>query len=144
MTPQERAEKSAAAIWSADNASKFIGISLDSVGPGTAVGHIVVTKNHVNGLNICHGGTLFHLADTLFAFACNSYNNRVVAQHCSINFMAAGMLGDTLTAKAREVVLRGRSGVYDVSITNQDGDAIALFRGNSRQIKGTNFVEDDA
>lgn len=144
MTPQERAEKSAAAIWSSDSASKFIGISLDSVGPGTAVGHIVVTEHHVNGLNICHGGTLFHLADTLFAFACNSYNKRVVAQHCSINFMSAGVLGDTLTAKANEVILRGRSGVYDVSITNQNGDTIALFRGNSRQIKGTNFVEDDA
>ncbi|MFK7854314.1 MAG: hydroxyphenylacetyl-CoA thioesterase PaaI [Granulosicoccus sp.] len=144
MTPQERAEKSSAAMWAGDSAAKYVGISLDSVGPGTAVGHIVVEKHHVNGLNICHGGTQFHLADTIFAFACNSYNHRVVAQQCSINFIAAGMLGDTLTAKATEVLVRGRSGIYDVLITNQHGETIALFRGNSRQIKGTNFPEDDA
>lgn len=142
MTPQERADKSAAAMWASDSASKFIGISLDSVAPGKAVGHINVEKHHVNGLDICHGGTIFHLADTIFAFACNSYNNRVVAQLCSINFAAAGMLGDTLTATASEVLVKGRNGIYDVTITNQNGDEIALFRGNSRQVRGTNFDEE--
>ena len=142
MTPQERAEKSAAAMWAEDGASKFIGISLDSVTPGKAVGHIKIEKHHVNGLEICHGGTIFHLADTIFAFACNSYNNRAVAQQCSINFMAAGMLGDTLTARATEVLVKGRNGIYDVMITNQNGDEVALFRGNSRQVRGTNFPED--
>lgn len=143
MTPQERADKSAAAMWGSDSASKFIGISLDSVAPGKAVGHIKVEKHHVNGLDICHGGTIFHLADTIFAFACNSYNNRAVAQQCSINFMAAGMLGDTLTATASEVLVKGRNGIYDVMITNQNGEEIALFRGNSRQVRGTNFPEDE-
>jgi len=143
MTPQERAEQSAAAIWAGDSASKFIGISMDSVGPGIAVGHIVVQKHHVNGLDICHGGTLFHLADTIFAFACNSFNKRAVAQHCSINFIAPGMLGDTLTAAASKVNESGRNGIYDVSITNQKDETVALFRGNSRQIKGTNFPEDE-
>ncbi|GLQ35146.1 phenylacetic acid degradation protein PaaD [Amylibacter marinus] len=142
MTPQERADKSAEAMWAADGASKFIGISLDSVAPGKAIGHITVEKHHVNGLDICHGGTIFHLADTIFAFACNSYNTRVVAQQCSINFMAAGMLGDTLTATAQEVLAQGRSGIYDVTVANQNGDIVALFRGNSRQIRGTNFPED--
>jgi acyl-CoA thioesterase len=143
MTPQQRADKSAAAMWSSDAASQFIGISLDSVAPGKATGHIKVEKHHVNGLDICHGGTIFHLSDTIFAFACNSYNNRAVAQQCSINFMAAGMLGDTLTATATEVMVKGRNGIYDVMITNQNGDEIALFRGNSRQVRGTNFPEDE-
>jgi acyl-CoA thioesterase len=142
MTPQERAERSAVAMWAADDASKWLGAELDAVGPGTARMSMRVEKHHTNGHDICHGGFIFTLADSAFAFACNSYNRTTVAQQNSISFVAPGRLGDTLTAEAVEVAVSGRSGVYDVTVTNQDGAVIALMRGCSRTIKGVNFEED--
>ncbi len=141
MTPEERARKSADAMWANDDASKWLGMSLDDVGPGTAKVSFTVEKHHTNGHDMCHGGYIFTLADSAFAFACNSYNQRAVAQHNSITFLAPGKLDDRLTAVAREVVSAGRSGIYDATVETQDGTVIAAFRGNSRTIGGTHFDE---
>jgi len=141
MTPQMRAEKSAAAMWADDAASKWLGMTLDNVGAGTAVMSFEVGPQHLNGHAICHGGYIYTLADSAFAFACNSYNNLVVAQQNSITYLSPAKLGERLTATAREVSLTGRSGIYDVSITAPDGRVVAEFRGGSRQIKGQHFEE---
>lgn len=103
---------------------------------------MTVETHHTNGHDICHGGYIFTLADSAFAFACNSYNQIVVAQHNSITFIAPGALGDRLTAVAREVARFGRSGIYDVRVENQDGKVIAEFRGSSRVVSGKHFEED--
>ncbi len=141
MTPQEIAQRSADAMWAGDKASKWLGVSLDSVGPGTATMTLTVAAHHCNGHGICHGGFIFTLADSAFAFACNSHNEIVVAQHCTISFLAPGKLGDRLTARAQEISKAGRSGLYDITVTNQDGATIAEFRGASRVIKGRHFEE---
>lgn len=130
-------------MWSKDAASKWLGAALDDVGPGTARMSMTVEKHHTNGHDICHGGYIFTLADSAFAFACNSYNRIVVAQHNVITFIAPGKRGDRLTADAREVARYGRSGIYDVRVTDQDGRLIAEFRGASRAIDGKHF-EDEA
>lgn len=139
QTADEIARLSAEAMWSKDDASKSLGISLDRVDPGSAVLSMKVTDRHTNGHNICHGGFIFTLADSAFAFACNSYNRIAVAQNNSISFLSPGKMGDTLTATATEVHRAKRSGIYDVVVTNQDNLKIALFRGNSRTLEGTVF-----
>lgn len=128
-------------MWARDDASKWLGASLDAVGPGTATLSMTVEKHHTNGHDICHGGFIFTLADSAFAFACNSYNQLVVAQHNVITFVAPGQLGDRLTATAREVARSGRSGLYDVTVKNQSGRLIAEFRGASRTVEGRHFDE---
>lgn len=142
ITPEERARRSAEAMWATDKASKWLGMSLDDVGPGTARMSFTVEEHHCNGHLICHGGYIFTLADSCFAFACNSYNQVTLAQQNSITFCAPGHKGDRLTAEAAEVQKAGRSGVYDVTVRNQDGTIIAVMRGNSRTIKGSNFEEE--
>lgn len=144
MTPQERAERSAAAMWAGDRASQAAGMKLVEIAPGRAVITMPVRGDMVNGHQICHGGYIFTLADSAFAFACNSYNKSVVAQENSITFLSPGRMDELLTATAQEVSLAGRSGVYDVVVTGQDGRKVALFRGLSRQIKGQHFEEDEA
>lgn len=141
MTPKTRAEKSAEAMMAGDNASKWMGITLVETEEGAAVMTLEVVAHHCNGHGMCHGGVTFSLADSAFAFACNSRNQATVAQQNSITYIAPGKLGDVLTARAREVSLTGRSGVYDVTVKNQDGTTIAEFRGNSRAIKGSMFQE---
>ena len=141
MTPKQRAEKSAAAMWAGDQASKWAGMEIAHVDEGTAVLELTVEQHHCNGHGICHGGVTFMLADSAFAFACNSRNQSTVAQHNVISFTAPGHLGDQLTATAREVSLTGRSGIYDVTVINQQGQQIAEFRGMSRAIKGHLFDE---
>ena len=143
QSAEEVARRSAEAMWSKDAASKWLGAALDDVGPGTARMSMTVEKHHTNGHDICHGGYIFTLADSAFAFACNSYNRIVVAQHNVITFIAPGKRGDRLTADAREVARYGRSGIYDVRVTDQDGRLIAEFRGASRAIDGKHF-EDEA
>ena len=143
MTPQERAEKSAAAMWATDKASKWLGIRLDAIGPGTATMSFVVQEHHLNGHLICHGGYIFTLADSTFAFACNSYNQVTVAQENTITYLSPGRGGERLTAHAVEAGKTGRSGVYDITVTGEDGRKVALFRGLSRTIKGQNFEEDE-
>ncbi|MFV1491055.1 hydroxyphenylacetyl-CoA thioesterase PaaI [Phaeobacter sp. JH18-32] len=141
MTPKERAEKSAAAMWAEDHASKWAGMEITHVDEGEATLELTIAQHHCNGHGICHGGVTFMLADSAFAFACNSRNQSTVAQHNVISFTAPGRLGDTLIATAREISLTGRSGIYDVTVTNQDGQQIAEFRGFSRAIKGQLFDE---
>ena len=140
-TPKERAEKSAAAMWANDSASPWLGMSLDHVDEGTATLSLEIEKHHTNGHGVCHGGVIFALADSAFAFACNSRNQATVAQHNSITYIAPGPLGERLIATAREVSLTGRSGIYDVSVTTQDGTLIAAFRGGSRTVRGALFEE---
>lgn len=143
MTPQELAEASARALWNEDSASQRLGMVLDHLAPGEATLSMIVTEAMTNGHGTCHGGYIFTLADSAFAFACNGYNQRTVGQHASITYLAPGHLGDRLTATARELSRQGRSGVYDVRITNQEGAQIAEFRGLSRTVKGTHLPVGD-
>jgi len=130
------AERAAAAMWERDNASKGLGMRIVRVAPGHAELAMTVRKDMVNGHAICHGGLVFTLADSAFAFACNSYNFNTVANGCAIEFMAPAHEGDELTAVAREQTQVGRNGVYDVEVRNQEGAVVALFRGKSTRIKG--------
>lgn len=124
------------AMWAEDEASRGLGMKLLRVGPGEAEISMPVTADKVNGQKICHGGFIFLLADSTFAFACNTYNERVVAQHCAVSFLRPARLDDLLTARAKEIHRGGRSGIYDVTVTRTDGTAIAAFRGHSRVIDG--------
>jgi acyl-CoA thioesterase len=142
ITAEERARRAAEAMWSDDAASKWFGMRIVSVTEGAAELSLTVAPQHCNGHGIGHGGVTFTLADSAFAFACNSRNRRAVAQHNSITYLAPARAGDTLTATAREVALKGRSGVYDVEVLNGDGVLIATFRGLSRLIDGTLFEEE--
>lgn len=144
MTPKIRAEKASAAMWANDHAAKWVGMTLERVDEGGSVMGLKVVGHHANGHGICHGGIIFALADTAFAYACNSRNQSTVAQHNMINFIAPGKVGDQLTARAHEVSQTGRSGIYDVRVTNQTGTTIAEMRGMSRAIKGQLFDEEDA
>jgi acyl-CoA thioesterase len=128
-------------MWADDVASRSLDMALDSVGPGRARLSMPVTAPMVNGLGLCHGGYIFLLADSCFAFACNSRNQRAVAQHCNITFVRPARLGMRLHASAEERSAVGRSGVYDVTVTAEDGSVIAELRGHSRQI-GRKFFED--
>lgn len=129
-------------MWSNDEASKWVGMDLVSVAPGRAVTRFTVEKKHTNGHEICHGGVIFTLADSAFAFACNSYNKLAVAQHNMISFVWPGQLGDRLTATAVEISRQGRSGIYDVRVTRDDGTVIAEMRGCSRDVPGQHFEEE--
>jgi acyl-CoA thioesterase len=139
MTPQELAELSAKAMWNDDSASQRLGMTLDHISLGEAKLSMTITEAMSNGHGNCHGGYIFTLADSAFAFACNSYNQLAVAQHCSITYLIPGRIGDRLTATAKEVSRRGRSGIYDIRITNQSGEHVAEFRGHSRTVKGTHL-----
>ncbi len=130
------AKAAAEVMWREDNASKWLGMKIEEVRPGYARLSMTVTANMVNGHNLCHGGLIFTLADSTFAFACNSHNQRAVAAGCAIEFLAPAFLGDVLTAEGVEQALRGRTGVYDMKVTNQKSELIAVFRGKSATIKG--------
>lgn len=141
MTPEDRARQSAHAMLARDNASRWLGLTLESVEPGLACMSLQLRDEHLNGHGICHGGVIFTLADTAFAVACNSRNKVAVAQHNTISYVSPGRAGERLTATAREISLTGRSGVTDVTVTGADGRVVALFRGASRQIEGVHFDE---
>ena len=141
MDAQERAERSAAAMFANDRASPGLGMKIDEIAPGRAVLSMPVREDFLNGHDICHGGFIFTLADSAFAFACNSYNQLAVAQENQITFMRPGRKGDLLTAEAVEVDRPGRSALYDVIVRNQAGDIIAAMRGLSREVKGRHFEE---
>ena len=127
-------------MFAVDTASKdTMGMQLMSCEPGRAVIQMTVKEMHLNGHKICHGGFIFTLADSAFAFACNTYNQRTVAQMASVSFLAPAFQGDTLTATATELHKQGRGGIYDVRVTNQNGVVIAEFRGHSRTVKGTHL-----
>ncbi|KZK91686.1 Acyl-coenzyme A thioesterase PaaI [Pseudovibrio sp. W64] len=139
MNKQELAEAVAASMWDEDEATQALGMTLDEIAPGRAVISMKVMERMTNGHKTCHGGYIFTLADSAFAFACNSHNQRVVAFQCSITFLAPAFEDDVLTATAEELTVQGRSGIYDIHVRNQDGAHIAEFRGNSRTIKGTHI-----
>ncbi len=141
LTPKQRATKSADVMWRTDAASQWVGMDIVNVDEGTAHLSLTIEAHHCNGLGNCHGGVTFALADSAFAFACNSRNQQTVAQHNSITYIAPAGVGDTLHAHAREVSLVGRSGIYDVEVRNQDNLVVAQFRGGSRTIKGHLFEE---
>jgi acyl-CoA thioesterase len=138
-TPAEAAalaRRGADHMWANDHASQALGMRLIDVGAGTAHVAMRVRRDMLNGHEICHGGLIFTLADSAFAYACNSYNLVTVASGCSIDFMAPAREGDELHAHAHERTATGRTGVYDIEVTNQRGEKIALFRGKSYRIKG--------
>jgi acyl-CoA thioesterase len=138
-TPAEAlqlAQDAAKAMWSRDHAAQALGMAIAEVTPGTSRLTMPVRQDMVNGHAICHGGLIFTLADTAFAYACNSYNLNTVASACNIDFLAPAHLGDSLVAVAVERVQSGRSGVYDVTVSTAAGKTVALFRGKSARIKG--------
>jgi acyl-CoA thioesterase len=141
VTPDELARRCADAMWADDVASQSLGMTLDDVGPGHATLSMPIRADMANGHGIAHGGFVFALADSAFAFACNSYNERTVAYACDIVFALPGRVGDVLTANAVERHRFGRNGVYDIRVTCGD-DVIAEFRGRSRTIGGA-FVDVD-
>ena len=132
----ELAERVAAAMYARDTASKALGMTIVEVNAGHAELTMPVRADMLNGHAICHGGYIFTLADSTFAFACNSYNFNTVAQGGAIDFLAPAREGDVLVATGRERSLGGRTGVYDIEVRNQRGETIALFRGKSYRIKG--------
>jgi acyl-CoA thioesterase len=136
LSPDDLARACAEAMWKEDDASKGLGMKLVEVKPGRATLTMTVRPEMVNGQRIAHGGFIFTLADSAFAFACNTHNERAVAAQGNITFIRPGKLGDILVATAREISRNGRSGIYDVCVTVDD-TVIAEFRGHSRVIGGT-------
>lgn len=133
----ELARRVGAAMFAADRASRqTMGMELVACEPGRAVMRMTVRPEHLNGHQICHGGFIFTLADSTFAFACNSRNHNTVAAGCSIEFLRPAHAGDVLTCEGVEQVQSGRHGIYDMRVVNQHGHAVALFRGKSAQIRG--------
>jgi len=133
--PQALAEATANSMYARDHATQALGIKIMAIKPGVASMQMVVQKTMLNGHQTCHGGYIFTLADSAFAFACNSYNIQAVAAGCSIEYLAPAYEYDVLTAEAQEQSRTGRTGIYDVAVMNQDGKKIALFRGKSHQLK---------
>ncbi len=134
--PQALADAVTAAMWSRDRATQGLGMQILSVKPGYALIAMQVRGDMVNGHHICHGGFMFTLADSAFAFACNSYNQNTVASACHIDFLAPAREGEVLEAEAVERSLSGRTGVYDITLRTRSGKTVALFRGKSYRIKG--------
>ena len=133
---QALAEAACRSMYDADACTRWLGMRLEAVGPGYARLSMTVRPEFLNGHRTCHGGLIFTLADSAFAFACNSHNHNTVAAGCSVEFLRPAQGGDVLTAEAAEQVLSGRHGVYDVRVSNQNDEVVAMFRGKSAQIRG--------
>jgi acyl-CoA thioesterase len=142
LSPDDLARACADAMWKQDDASSGLGMTIVDVGPGHATLSMTVQPHMVNGQRIAHGGFIFTLADSAFAFACNSHNEKAVSAQGNITFIRPGKLGDVLVASAREISRSGRSGIYDVRVKAGD-QIIAEFRGHSRMIPGTWLPETD-
>jgi len=140
LDPQAVAERVGAGMLADDAASRGLGMQVDAMGPGYARLSMTVRPEMLNGFKICHGGYITLLADSGFAFACNSYNELTLAAGIVVDFVAPAHAGDRLTAEAREVTQSGRTGVYDVTVTNQRGAIIAVLRGRSHRVKGKEVV----
>jgi acyl-CoA thioesterase len=137
LSPAALAAKVGESMFAADAASKdFMQMELVACEPGRAIMRMVVREAMLNGHQICHGGLIFTLADSTFAFACNSHNKVTVAAGCSIEFLKSAQAGDVLTCEGVERVLQGRHGIYDMNVTNQRGEVVAMFRGKSATIPG--------
>ena len=124
------------AMWARDNATLALGMTLSAIGPGSATMTMPVRRDMLNGHQMCHGGFIFTLADSAFAYACNSYNINAVAAGCQIDFLAPAREGEVLEADAAERASAGRTGVYDIAVRVRGGRQIALFRGKSHRIGG--------
>lgn len=140
--PEQLARACADAMFSRDLATQRLGIRLLDAGPGSAQLAMPVREDMIQGHGTCHGGFLFALADSAFAFACNSYDEATVAIGCSIDYVAPARLGDELTATASEQSRSGRTGNYDVRLENQHGQLIALFHGKSYKVRGTVLAQE--
>jgi acyl-CoA thioesterase len=134
--PQALAELAGKTMYERDPASQALGMTLDTIRPGYARMRMRVREDMLNGHGTCHGGFIFMLADSAFAFACNSHNFNTVGAGCTIDYLAPGRVGDVLVAEAVEQALAGKTGVYDVVVTDQDGRKVALFRGKSHRVAG--------
>jgi acyl-CoA thioesterase len=134
--PSELARVVGERMFSRDAASQMMGMRIEEIGPGTARLSMPVRADMLNGHAICHGGFIFTLADSCFAFACNSRNQNVVASACMIDFLAPAKEGEVLIAEAAERALAGRTGIYDIVVKSSDGRHIAMFRGKSHRIPG--------
>lgn len=132
----DRARRAVQALYDGDRASQMLGMKVLSCGPGRATVSMIVRPDMVNGHRICHGGLIFALADSAFAFACNSHGNNTVAAGAAIEFLAPGREGDVLRAIATERWRAGRAGVYEIEVRNQRDETVALFRGRSHQVAG--------
>ena len=141
LDPTALAQACAQSMWAEDRASQHFDMQIDQIDAGQATLSMTVREHMTNGHATCHGGIIFTLADSAFAFACNSYNQNAVAQMASIAFLSPAFVGDRLTATSREVTRKGRSGIYDTKVTNQKGELIAEFRGHSRTVKGTHLPD---
>jgi acyl-CoA thioesterase len=133
---QRLAEQSAQALFARDRASQALGMRLEAVRPGWARVVMAVRADMLNGHRVCHGGLVFALADSAFAFACNSYNETTVAAAGAIDFLGGAREGDELTAEASELWRTRRNGIYEITVSNQRGERVALFRGRSYRIDG--------
>ena len=133
---QSVARRAVRALYEGDRASQMLGMTVESCARGVASVSMPVRADMVNGHGVCHGGLIFALADSAFAFACNSHGDNTVAAGAAIEFLAPGRQGDLLTATAHERWRTGRTGIYEIEVRNQRGEAIALFRGRSHQIAG--------
>jgi acyl-CoA thioesterase len=144
LSPAALAARVGETMFAVDAASRdFMQMELVACEPGRAVMRMKVRAPMLNGHQICHGGLIFTLADSTFAFACNSHNKVTVAAGCSIEFLKPARLDDVLTCEGVEQVLQGRHGIYDMKVTNQRGEVIAVFRGKSASIQGTVIPEDE-
>ncbi|MEO6291511.1 MAG: hydroxyphenylacetyl-CoA thioesterase PaaI [Burkholderiaceae bacterium] len=141
LTPQHIANAVGTGMFANDRAAHSAGLHLATIAPGTATLTMRVVDSMLNGFAICHGGYITLLADTAFAYACNSYNAMTVASSLGVDFIAAVQVGDVLTAVASEVNLAGRTGVYDVEVRNQHGARVAMFRGRSYRLTGKTVVD---
>ena len=145
LSPATLAARVGEAMFAVDAASRdFLQMALVACEPGRAVLRMKVRAPMLNGHQICHGGLIFTLADSTFAFACNSHNKVTVAAGCSIEFLKPARLDDVLTCEGVEQVLQGRHGIYDMKVSNQRGEVVAMFRGKSAQIQGTVIPEEAA
>lgn len=136
LDPQALAQACADKMWADDRASQGLGMTIVRIAPGEAMISMPIRRDMTNGHGICHGGFMFTLADSTFAFACNTYNQRTVAQQCAVTFIRTVKEGDTLTAHAVERSRSGRSGIYDVTVRDGRNVVVAEFRGHSRTIAG--------
>lgn len=137
MEEQELAERCATGMFERDRASQIAGMRIEAIAPGYARVSMRLLAEMINGHQTAHGGAIFALADSAFAFACNSRNRLTVAQHCSITYITPAREGELLVAEAKELNLSGRFGIYDVIVTAEDGRAVAIFRGHSAAVSGT-------
>ncbi len=142
LDPHALARACADRMWADDRASQALGMKIEHIAPGEARISMPIRRDMTNGHGICHGGFMFTLADSTFAFACNTYNQRTVAQQCAVTFIRAVKEGEILTAHAVERLRSGRSGIYDVTVRDSRNVVVAEFRGHSRTIAGELLADD--